>query len=158
MLLTRFGYHSLVIVWLAVLGLVDVVGNTMLTGVMSDVYFYKVFLDGALIWWTALYVKEDLGGQVVSSSSKKATATDHAGDPVIKINLGSSEYIYYGFLAFYGCGNLYFHHTINKASTGVVSMSTLIMSIVDVVIAAVALINVYQVASGKFVRLQQRLQ
>ncbi len=162
MFLTRFGYHALVVAWLGVMAFIDVIANTMLSGLESDIYFYKVFLDGALIWWTILFLKEDLSGSIVSSSSSRAGRAgiidpDRGHEAVIKVDLGAAEYIYYGFLAMYSLGNLYFHHAINKNSTGVVSMATLVLSMVDVVIAAVALINFYQVASGKLVKLQQRV-
>lgn len=163
-MLSRIGYHSLVIVWLGILCLVDVIGNNVFTGVMSDVYFYKVFLDGALIWWTVLYLKDDLSGAVVSSTSRRAQSAqaanapvDHSHDPVVKVDLGASEYIYYAFLVCYGLGNLYFHHDINKEATGLLAFATLVMSMADIVVSAVAGVNFYQVASGKLVRLQQRL-
>lgn len=163
MLLTRFSYHAMVVGWLAVLCLVDVVANTALDGLASDIYFYKVFLDAGLIYWTALYLKEDLNGSVVAAGSTRARAAqnqmpaDRGHEAIANVDLGKSEYIYYGFLVLYGIGNLYFHHSINKGTTGMESFATLILSMVDIAVAAVAGLNFYQVASGKFVRLQQRL-
>ncbi len=165
MLLTRLGYHSLVIGWLAILGFVDLVANTSLTGIMSDIYFYKVFLDLGLIYWTYLFLKEDLSGTVVSASSRQAqqarqqvqAAVDRGHEAIAKVELGSSEYIYYGFLVVYGLGNFYFHHAINKESAGILSLATLIISVADMTVSGIAGLNFYQVAAGKFVRLQQRL-
>lgn len=158
MLMTRFGYHSLVIIWLGVLCLIDVGANTMMTGIWSDVYFYKVFLDGALIWWTVLFLKEDISGTVVSSTSKAAMKSVRADEPVVAVNLGAHEYVYYGFLLLYGVGNLYFHHSINKEAVGLMSMATLILSGVDVVVSAVAAVNLYHVGQGNFVKLQKQMQ
>ena len=157
MLMTRFGYHSLVIIWLGVLCLIDVGANTMMTGIWSDVYFYKVFLDGALIWWTVLFLREDVSGTIVSTTSSKAKIA-RADEPVVAVNLGAHEYVYYGFLLLYGVGNLYFHHAINKDAVGLMSIATLILSMVDVAVSAVAAVNLYHVGQGNFVKLQKTMQ
>lgn len=164
-MLSRFAYHATVAVWLCLLCLIDVMANSMLDGIMSDVYFYKVFFDAILIWWTVLYIKEDLSGTVVAATSTAARRNAPPSDPlsergraeVVHIDLGKSEYVYYGFLAVYGLGNLFFHHAINKSSTGALSFGTLIMSIVDMLVTIVAIYNFWQVASGKLVRIQQQL-
>lgn len=163
-MLSRFYYHSLVAIWLVLLCIIDVVANSLLEGIESDLYFYKVFFDALLIGWTYLFIKEDLSGNVVSASSTTARRanvmpsdplSDRGRAEVVHVDLGKSEYIYYGFLALYGIGNFFFHHASNKNSTGMLSIGTLIISIADMVIAAVAIYNFWQVASGKLVRLQQ---
>lgn len=163
-MLSRFGYHATVIVWLAFLCMVDVIANSTMDGIMSDVYFYKVFFDATLIAWTYLYIKEDLSGTVVkagSTAARRSTPSDPLSDrghaEVVHIDLGKSEYIYYGFLTVYGLGNFYFHHSINKSSTGALSLGTLILSMVDILVTVVAIYNFWQVASGKLVRIQQSL-
>lgn len=168
-MLTRFAYHATVAAWLLLLCAIDVIANTFLEGIMSDVYFYKVFLDLALIWWTVMFIREDLSGTIVAANSTAArnaraaqaaaaaTLSDRGRAEVVHVDLGKSEYIYYGFLTFYGLGNLFFHHAINKSSTGFLSFGTLIISIADMVVTVVAIVNFWQVASGKIVRLSQEV-
>jgi len=128
-----------------------------LTGIWSDLYFYKVFLDGALIWWTILYLKDDLTGAVVTQTRAQQKMSK-ADESIVQVDIGTLEYVYYAFLTLYGFGNLYFHHMINKDSTGFLSIGTLILSMADVAVAAIAIVNFWHLASGKLVRLQKQLQ
>jgi hypothetical protein len=173
MFLTRKGYHFVVISWLAVMCVIDVVANTMLTGVMSDVYFWKIVLDAGLMWWTWNYLRDDLAGNVVDAAKARSmldaerrrmgATPDRApsrGDESIlgsTESLGAIEYIYYFFMVAYGGGNLIFHHAINKASTGSLSLTTMILSGVDLIVVVVAAVNLWRMFGGKVVRFTRSL-
>ena len=167
MFLTRKGYHTLVIVWLGLMCVIDVVANTLLTGLMSEVYFWKVILDGGLIWWTAAYLKEDMAGNVLSSQAaavaraqlQRQQAAVKGDESIIGSieSLSGIEYIYYFFMAGYGGANFVFHHALNKASTGPLSLTTLVLSIVDGIIVAVAAVNLWNMYRGNVVRFTKSL-
>lgn len=166
MFLTRKGYHTLVIAWLGLMIVIDVIANTVFTGVMSELYFWKILLDGVLIWWTAAYLKEDMAGNVLSSGqaavekARLARQANLRGDESVVgtiESLSAIEYIYYFFLLAYGGANFIFHHAINKSSTGPLSITTLVLSAVDGVILVVAAINLWNMYSGNVVRFSKSL-
>lgn len=168
MFLTRKGYHTLVIAWLGLMIVIDVIANTVFTGIMSELYFWKILLDGVLIWWTGAYLKEDMEGGVLSSGqaavekarlARQANMNAKGDESVVGTieSLGAIEYIYYFFLLAYGGANFIFHHAINKSSTGPLSLTTLVLSMVDGVILAVAAINLWNMYSGNVVRFSKSL-
>jgi hypothetical protein len=153
--LTRFGFNLVAAIYLAPLLLIDIVGNTMSEGDTSELYFFKTAFDGLLLAFGIYQMFR--GGETTTISNARARQTDHRDDVVSFENLGSIEWMYCALLSAYALVNLYFLHDINKHSTGIVSLGTLVWSFLSIVLAVLAGIQFYRLKSGAIVELQKRI-
>jgi hypothetical protein len=152
--LTRAGFNLVAAIWLAPLVIVDFVGNTVSTGIWSDVYYYKCIFD-ALILAYAVY--QMTRPSTANIKTARAQVADHNDDVVAFENLSAIEYIYCGTLAVYAAGNWWFLHGVNANSTGMLSVITLVWSIFSVVVAILAGIQFWHLKSGAIVELKKRV-
>ncbi len=151
-MLTRFGSNLAMLVWLGTLILfVDIPGNTVNTGSVSDLYFFKSMLDALLILWTCGMI---WGSGSVTTAAKASAQSTEVFD--IK-SLGAVEYIYFAIMTIYGLVNLYFHHEINASSTGATSVLTLFWAFFDLAVAALSAMQFYQMTQGTLVRVTKQI-
>lgn len=153
--LTRMGFNLLVVVYLAPMALIDFIGNSTVEGAMSDYYYYKFILDSLLVAY-AIY-QAFFSGTTSHIDTAKARVSDHADEVVSFEKIGSIEYIYCALLSIYAAANWYFMHDINKNSTGLLSMATLIWSFLSIAIVIISVIQFYHLKSGKIVELKKRV-
>lgn len=154
--LTRFGFNMLVIVYLAPLLLIDLIGNMMYTDAQSDYFYYKALLDGCLLAYS-IYQLTRPATASISNAKKQQVAADSNDEIVTFESLGAMEYIYCLMLSAYSAVNWYFLHDLNKHSTGLVSMGTMIWSILSIAVAVVAFIQFWHLKSGNIVELKKRV-
>lgn len=152
--LTRLGFNMIVIVYLAPLLAIDILGNTMSVGISSDYYYYKAIFDGLLLVYAAYSVFQ---GPTASVNDARARVHSTEDDVVDFSQVGAIEYVYCLMLSAYSAVNWYFLHDINKASTGLMSMGTLIWSLLSVAIAILAFIQFYNLKRGKIVELRKKI-
>jgi hypothetical protein len=153
--LSRFGFNLLAAVYLAPLLCIDIVGNTFSEGDASDLYFYKAAFDGLLLAFAVYQMV--FGAETATASSARARQADHSDAVVAFENLGAIEWVYCALLSGYAAVTLDFLHDINKHSTGLLSMATLIWSFLSIVVAILAGIQFYRLKSGAIVELQKRI-
>ena len=153
--LTRTGFNVLVAIWLMPLIAIDIVSNTLETGATSDLYYYKSMADGVLICyalWQAFFRPA-----TASASSARARQADKNDDVVAFESIGGAEYIYCALLFLYSVANWYFLHGVNKSSTGVVSIASLIWSFLSLGIAILSAIQFWNLKSGAIVELKSKV-
>jgi hypothetical protein len=138
--MVRFYFNCIALGWLAILTVLDVIGNGNSTGFLSDVYMVKSGLDVVLLLWTGVMMYTAVTGRKLD------------------IDLGKSEYIYFGAMAFYAFVSLIGHHSLNKESTGPLAFVTLIMVWVDVALAAFAGYNFWVVFRTKAAAIQNQIK
>ena len=154
MKLTRFGFNTLVAIYLAPLLLIDLVGNMLYTDAQSDYFYYKAILDGALMAYS-LY---QLTRPPTASVTKARAQINDRNDEVASFeDLGAIEYIYCLLLSAYSAVNWYFLHALNKNSTGLISMGTLIWSILSIAVCVIAAIQFWHLKQGSIVELKKRI-
>lgn len=155
MTLTRTGYYTIVMAWLAPIVLFDVIANTILTGRDSEYFYYKTMADGILM----AYALWQMFGRAATVSAKTAAVrTADVNDSVIGLDkLGSWEWISCLILVVYALINWYSLKEINTHSTGIVSTATLVWSMVSIVVAGLSAIQFYQVKSGAIGKLTHQL-
>jgi hypothetical protein len=152
--LTRFGFNMLVIIYLAPLLFIDLIGNMMYTDAQSDYFYYKALLDGCLLAYSIYQLTRPA---TTSLSNAKARAVDTMDEIVSFESLGAMEYIYCLMLSAYSAVNWYFLHDLNKHSTGLVSMGTMIWSILSIAVAVVAIVQFWHLKSGNIVELKKKV-
>lgn len=152
--LTRFGFNSLVLVYLVPLLLIDFVGNTVFTGSESEYFYYKSLLDGCLVAYAIYQLTRPA---TATRSTAQQRIDDHNDDVVTFDNLGKLEYIYCIFLSAYSAVNWFFLHELNKLSTGITSTATLVWSILSIAVALLAAVQFYHLKSGSIVELKKRI-
>jgi hypothetical protein len=153
--LTRFGFNSIVLVWLVPALIMSIYGNTVSTGVASDIYYWMTGIDAGLILYALfqLFRSDD-----TMSVKEAARRKNDSHDEVVSFeNLGSIEYIYCAVLVILAVGSWWFHHSINKDSTGILSIATLIWSWLDLLIAVVSAFQFYRLKSGAIVEVSKKL-
>jgi len=153
--LTRTGYNVLVAIWLLPLIVMDFVGNTIFTEQESDYFYYKTMADGLLLAY-ALY---QAFGRAETASARNAArrVADHADEVVSFERIGAAEYIYCALLVVYSCFCWYSMHTINKNSTGMVSIVTLVWSFMSLAVGLLSAIQFYHLKSGAIVELKHKI-
>lgn len=153
--LTKFGFNSLVIVWLIPALLMDVLGNTTATGAESDLFYWKSIFDALLC---AYAVWQIFGGEELHTvSDARRRVNDHRDEVVSFENLGALEYIYCGVLVLVALVSWWFHHQVNLNSTGLISIASLVWSWLDIAVAIVSGIQFWKIKSGAVVSLTKRL-
>ena len=152
--LTRFGFNTIVAIWLLPLLFVDIIGNTVSTGIQSDYYYYKAIFDGILMCYAVWQLFREPTAHIETAKNRKADSTD---DVVAFESLSSIEYIYCAMLSGYGALNWYFLHEVNKQATGIMSMTTLIWSIVSVAVCVLSAVQFYHLKSGAIVELKRKV-
>lgn len=150
--LTRAGYNGLVIIWLIPIIFADLFGNTVNTGVTSDLYYYK-FMADCLLAMYALY--QCFRGQTASLETARARVSDHKDDVMSFENIGAAEYIYCAVLVVYAAFNWYELHSLNTASTGTMSLLTLVWSFVSLAVIILSAVQFWNLKSGKIVALKK---
>jgi hypothetical protein len=156
MKLSQFGFAMLVMIYLAPLLAIDIETNTVSTGMESDVAFYKTLFDGLLLAF-AVY-QGFFGGATASLADAQRRKADHRDTAVADFsNIGAIEYIYCLVLSAYACANFFMLHSVNKSSTGLMSMGTLIWSFLSLAVCALAAIQFYHLKSGQIVQLKNRM-
>jgi hypothetical protein len=152
--LTRFGFNVLVTIYLAPLLLIDLIGNMLFTDTQSDYFYYKAILDGCLMAY-ALY---QLNKPPTASVAKaKMAVADDTNNIASFEDLGAIEYIYCLLLSAYAAVNWWFLHDLNKHSTGLVSLGTLIWSVLSIAITVLAAVQFYRLKSGAIVELKKKV-
>ena len=154
MSLTRTGFNTLVLVWLIPALLMDIVGNTTATGSMSDFYYFKAMADALL---SAYAFWQLFRGETMTRTEAARKANDSSDSVITFDNLGAVEYIYCAVLVILALGSFWFHHDINKNSTGALSIASLIWSWLDLAVAALAGIQFWRLKSGAIVSVSRKL-
>ena len=153
--LTRFGFNTLVLFYLAPLVLIDIAGNTFSTGATSDFYYYKSMFDGLLVAYCCWQL---FGAKQTAHIDTARNRTFDKNDEVVGFeNIGAIEHIYCGTLCLYAALNWYFMHSLNAAATGVVSIGTLVWSFLSIAIAILSAIQFYHLKSGAIVELKKKV-
>lgn len=152
--LTRTGFNLVVAVWLLPLVIVDFIGNTMSTGMQSDIYYYKCIFDGLLMAYAVWQMFRPATSHV---NDAKARVANRADDVVEFENLGAIEYVYCAALSLYAAGNWWFLHGVNANATGLLSIVTLVWSILSVVVCILSAVQFYHLKSGTIVELKKRV-
>lgn len=156
--LTRFGFNMIVAVYLAPLVFIDFIGNAMVEGAMSDYYYYKFMLDAALLVVALAQLFRGETAHVDHARDRTRGDVGSLDEEVVGFsNVSSLEYLYCGALSAYAAVNWYFLHAINKASTGVLSMTSLAWSMLSIAICVLAAIQFYHLKSGTIVELRKRI-
>jgi hypothetical protein len=152
--LTRFGFNALVAVYLAPLLLIDLIGNMLFTDAQSDYFYYKAILDGCLLAYAFYQLSKPPTATIKAAQAK---VNDRNDDIASFEDLSSIEYIYCLLLSAYAAVNWWFLHDLNKHSTGLVSMGTLIWSILSIAVTVLAAIQFYRLKSGTLVELKKKV-
>lgn len=152
--LTKFGFNVLVVIYLAPLMLINFIGNTVSTGWDSDYYYYKSIFDGCLIAYALWQLTHE---QTASVNNARARQSDHSDDVIGFEKLGAVEYLYCALLSVYAAVNWWILHAINQASTGLVSMLTMIWSLMSIAVCILAAVQFYHIKSGAIVALKKKV-
>jgi len=155
--LTRTGFNAIVALYLLPLVIVDFFGNTFATGVESDYFYYKTIFDGLLFVYACWQMFREPTAHVNTAQARTNNTTGGDADIIGFENLGAIEYIYCAALCLYALVNWYFLHTVNKTSTGMMSIATLVWSIMSIMIAVLAAVQFYHLKSGTIVELKKRV-
>lgn len=155
MKLTRLGFNVLVLCWIAPIIFYDVIGNTLSIGMMSDLFYYKAMFDGLLAAYAAYLASQ--GGSTMSREQAAKRVADAADAVVDFKNLSSAEYLYAAALCVYALFNWWSLHGINKASTGIESLVSLIWSFVSIIVSLLAAVQFYHLKSGAIVQVTNKL-
>lgn len=155
MKLSRFGFNLVVLIYLAPLVAMDFIGNTLNTGLVSEMYYYKTMVDGCLVAYALWEMFTDQGTTSVAAARARAQSPN---DTVVSFEkLSSWEYIYAAFLCVYAAANWYELHMINKESTGLVSIATLAWSFFSLAVAILAAVQFWRIKSGAIVELSHKV-
>ena len=150
MKLTRTGFNLLVVAWLIPIVALDIISNTTLTGDVSDIYYYKTMADGLLIAY-ALFQAFGRGQTVTKHTAQN-------DDTVASFEkIAAWEYVYCLLLAVYAAVNWFGLHMINKESTGLTSIGSLIWSFVSLAVLLLSLIQFWHLKSGAIVQVKKRI-
>lgn len=153
--LTRFGFNSIVAVYLLPLVLIDIVGNTISEGLASDAYYYKAFMDGVLLFFAVYQMMR--GAETATRSDAHDRQIDHSDDVVSFENISALEWGYCLVLSCYAAVNWWFLHDLNKHSQGITSVGTLVWSLLSIAVAIMAGIQFYRLKSGAIVELKKKV-
>ena len=152
--LTRFGFNIVVLIYLIPLLAITFIGNTFSEGVMSDVYYYATMGVGGLILFAGY---ECFHGDTAAASTAKSRVSDHADEVIGFENVAAYEYIYCALLTIIAGGCWWWLHDINRNSTGVLSMASLVWSFMSLVVAVLSAIQFWRLKSGAIVELKKRV-
>lgn len=155
MKLTRYGFNRIVLIWLLPLGIIDVIGNLNTTGYMSDVYYFKVIFDGLLILFAGYMAF--FAGETMTRGDAHVARLDPS-DTVAEVgDIGNLEHIYCALLVVVALGSWYVHHDINRNSTGIVALASLIWSFLDLIVAVLAGLQFWHLKSGAIVNVSRKM-
>jgi hypothetical protein len=152
--LTRKGFNIAVLVYLAPLIIADLVGNTISTGIESDIFYWKMMLDGLLAGFSVLMMFK---GSTASTSHAAALKADTGSSVIGFEDLPTYEWIYCFLLGIYAAVNWYLLHGLNKESTGFTSIATLLWSFASLGITLLAFHQFWNIKSGKLRELSHEL-
>src|SRR5664279_3448550 len=147
--ITRVGLAIATIVWLLFLILfVDLAGNSRNQGIISDLYFGKIFLDVALIAWTGVIIYGSKN--VASAASVKINIPNKPDtDEIVDLQqLSSVEHVYYGILTVYAIINLLLHWITNRNTVGGSAVFSALWAIFDLIIAGLSGWQFYNLQQG----------
>src|ERR1700734_2654111 len=153
--LTRFGFTAIVLVGLIPSLVFFIAGNAIATGTASDMFYWMTAITVALIAFAVFQIMRPDN----TMSRKEATRRSHdSHDDVVSFeNIATFEYIYCGALVVLAIGSWWFHHGINKDSTGFLAIGTLIWSFVDLIVACIAGFQFYRLKSGAIVEVAKKI-
>lgn len=153
--LTRFGFNAIVLVWLVPAIIMGFIGNATTEGTTSDIYYWFTLFSVALAIYAGIQCfRED---NTMSAHEASRRRDDHRDDVVSFENIDALEYIYCGVLVVLALGSWWFHHSVNKNSTGLLSVATMIWSWLDLIVAVVAGLQFYRLKSGAIVSVTKKL-
>jgi hypothetical protein len=152
--LSRFGFSLLVSLWLIPMVILDFVGNTTSTGNQSDIYFIKAIFDGILLAYAIWQLKRPATVNIRVAQQRK---DDRHDDVVDFSDLGAMEYIYCALLVVYSIANTFFFHDVNKHSTGIISIVSLVWTLLSVIILIAAAVQFYHLKQGSIVELRKKV-
>jgi hypothetical protein len=134
--LTRKGFNLVVLLWLAPIAVMSLYGNMTTEGALSDLYFYAFGASLALAAFAGIQMMRD--DYTANGVAQKKTPGRPSSDLVNLENVGALEYVYCAVLCLIAVGAFFFHHHVNKETTGLLSLMTLIYSYFDFFITAVS--------------------
>ena len=153
MKLTRFGFNTLVLVWLLPALLMDIVGNSTSTGAMSNFYYFKAMFDALL----SAYAVWQLFRPETMTRAEAARKQNDRTDTVVSFDdLGALEYVYCAVLVVLALGSWWFHHDINTNTTGFISIVSLVWSWLDIAVVIMAGVQFWHLKSGAIVSVSRR--
>lgn len=155
MILTRFGFNVVVLVWLVPMLAIDVYGNTTTTGISSELYYYAAIFHGLLALFAGYQLTRK--SELMTEAKAKSKVADPEDAVVSFKHLGAGEFVYCGVLAVSALVAWWCHHALNKDSTGAMSVVSLLWSWLDILIAGLAGFQFHKLKSGAIVQVAHKI-
>jgi len=152
---SRSLYHILTLFWLVAIVLtVDLPGNTVNTGTLSQVYNLKFMFDALLGLWVGYLLYAEWGTTTYRTSRPVAKGDESIANFDV---FGAKEHISCALLVLYGLGNGYLHFVENSGSTGIESLFSLFFQLFDVVIVVLSAVQFSHLKAGLIQQIKQNV-
>jgi hypothetical protein len=130
--MTKFAFALLTCIWLAPMVILDFIGNSTATGFASDAYLAAFAIHGLLTLWAGIQLWGDAHPVAPGEHAHKAKVAIELPD------IAAMEHIFCALLFVVALAGAWEHHSVNKESTGIVSMGALLWFFFDLVMAFVS--------------------
>ena len=153
--LTRTGWHAVASLYLIPLVFIGIIGNSTATGAESEIYYWSTLFCGLLAAYAVIAMFA--GAETMSADSARSAKNSSKDDVVAFDNLHSIEFIYDAVLCLVAVGMFFYMHSINKNTTGLMSLVSMLWSYFSLGIAVLSAWQFWGMKSGQIVQVTRKL-